>query len=694
MKSKYNYYLILISLIFGFFLTSLTLGLSNLSPTNIDWISSHDTKSDFLALKFFINDEWHFPVGLNPNYGDITNSIVFSGAVPFLAFLSKIFKNFLPTNFHFFSLWIIICLSLQFLYSFKIVYFFTKKKSFSFLCAIFFLFLPTLYYRLNIHLSLSAHWIIFSYFYYELKNYEKAKIFIILLSCLVHFYLTIMLLLVRLIFIIDFLFKKKKIQDLLIKNFWLIFLLTFTMYVSGYFILPSTDTLGYGFGIYKANLLTFFDPVPSGSNFNWSLFLPDIKNNFGEHEGFAYLGIGGILLLFISLILYINKKNLIKIHYKYLTIVIIFLLISLSNNVGFAHTQIVNIPISNYLYAPLSIIRASGRFIWIVYYALILFALMIFYKSKIRKEYLIFVLVLQIIDTSVFFKNKTINDIDLKNENNLFNFEKNLINNYSKIYSTYSSDNSNIFYQVSDILMKNSFEKTNIFRLGRYDRVEQSVNKSYLYSKMLDLNFDTDTIYVIENFDHLRHVKHLIKDLNHGLFNKQNIWYLIPEGKNLMSPIDFKKKKEIDFYEIILNSKENIYFKDKKGILGFGWSHGSYGKVYNNSGAWTEGNKSFLIFNNNEISDLKVESVSFEILQVMNVNNSPLNINVYLNNKFLTKIKLDKYDKKIQLNLQKKLKKGVNEILFEILNPITPVSKLDSVDGRLLGFKINSFIFN
>jgi len=161
-----------------------------------------------------------------------------------------------------------------------------------------------------------------------------------------------------------------------------------------------------------------------------------------------------------------------------------------------------------------------------------------------------------------------------------------------------------------------------------------------------------------------------------------------------MSLIDEKKKDEIDFYEIILNSKENINFKDKKGILGFGWSHGSYGKVYNNSGAWTEGNKSFLIFNNDEISDLKVESVSFEILQVMNVNNSPLNINVYLNNNFLTKIKLDKYDKKIQLNLQKKLKKGVNEILFEILNPITPVSKLESVDGRLLGFKINSFIFN
>lgn len=175
MKSKNNYYLILISLFLGIFFTSLILGLGNLSPTNIDWIYSYDTKSDFLALKFFINDEWRFPLGLNPNYGDITNSIVFSGAVPFLSFFSKIFKSILPTNFHFFSFWIIICLSLQFLYSFKIFYFLTKDRSFSFLSSIFFLLIPILYYRLNIHLSLSAHWIIFSYFYYELKNSEKAK---------------------------------------------------------------------------------------------------------------------------------------------------------------------------------------------------------------------------------------------------------------------------------------------------------------------------------------------------------------------------------------------------------------------------------------------------------------------------------------------------------------------------------------
>ena len=59
MKSKINYFLILISFILWFFITFIILGFSKLSPTNIDWISSYDAKSDFLALKFFLDDKFN-----------------------------------------------------------------------------------------------------------------------------------------------------------------------------------------------------------------------------------------------------------------------------------------------------------------------------------------------------------------------------------------------------------------------------------------------------------------------------------------------------------------------------------------------------------------------------------------------------------------------------------------------------------
>ena len=47
----------------------------------------------------------------------------------------------------------------------------------------------------------------------------------------------------------------------------------------------------------------------------------------------------------------------------------------------------------------------------------------------------------------------------------------------------------------------------------------------------------------------------------------------------------------------------------------------------------------------------------------------------------------------IELEVNKILKNGLNEIKFHIKNPIRPVSRLESVDGRLLGLKIINISF-
>ena len=113
MITKSNYLLLLVSFVIGLILTIFFLGYNNIGLTNTDWFTTYDTLSDFLALKFFLQDEWKFPIGLNSNYGELKNSIVFSGAVPILSFIAKLFKNFLPYNFHNFPLWITICFSLH-----------------------------------------------------------------------------------------------------------------------------------------------------------------------------------------------------------------------------------------------------------------------------------------------------------------------------------------------------------------------------------------------------------------------------------------------------------------------------------------------------------------------------------------------------------------------------------------------------
>ena len=694
MKSKINYFLILISFILGFFITFIILGFSKLSPTNIDWISTYDAKSDFLALKFFLNDKWRFPLGSNPNYGTITNSIVFSGAVPLLSFISKLFKAFLPNNFHFFSFWIILCISLQFYYANKIFYLITKNNFFSFLCGLFFLLIPILYYRISIHLSLSAHWIILGYFYYEFRksNYnELYKIILIVLSSLVHFYITIMLLMIRLVFSLSTYFENKNLKSFLTSNFILIIILVFFMFLSGYFVLPSTDTLGYGYGIYKSNLLSFFDPIPYGSNQNWSVFIPNIENQVGEQEGFAYLGVGGIILSSILLTYLFKNPKVILNNKKYISLSVILFLISLSNNVSFGQIELASIPLPKYIYAVLSIIRASGRFIWPIYYLLIIFSLIAFFKFKIKIKYLVFILLIQLIDISYLFKENLFKNSDkhnLINENVILE-ESEL--KFTNAITTYSSDNSNIFFKVSDLLIFYNFKKTNMFRLGRYDRSEQSMLRTNLYNSLNQNDLDNNTLYFIDNSDHLRHLKYKLKNTKHGFFYRDNIWFIAPYQKELMSNTEIKNFKDISFNKIEIDKKKEVNFNDINGILGFGWSHGSYGKLINQKGAWTEGNNSFLIFDN---SKENINYLDLEISKIVNDDKNPLIVNVYLNNKLIKTLKfLDDKKYEIDLDLKKNLIIGLNEILFEIKNPVTPVSKLESVDGRLLGFKLNTYKF-
>ena len=392
-----------LSILFGITFTLLFLGPSNIGFENTNWFNSYDLKSDFLAFKFFLNDTWRFPLGLNPNYGELSNSIVFSGAVPILSIIFKFFKFLLPENFHYFSLWIFICFSLQYFFSYKIIYYLTNNNLYSTISGIFFLLSPILIYRLNLHLSLSAHWLILASIYLDLnksqKNILPKKVFLITISSLIHFYFTIMLIFMNIFF--SFFKNKTKFSKNFFKENLLIFIfLIFNMYLVGYFHIPATDALGFGFGYYKTNFLSLLDPSHSLGESSWSIIIPDIYNSTGEKEGFAYLGLG-VISIFVYLIIK-NFKNIkkLKINYKYFTLCLFLFLLAVSNNLSFGSIDLINLNLPNIFYAPLSIIRASGRLIWPVYYIIIIFTIYKLYKIE-KKNYLLLILLFLLIQVFV-----------------------------------------------------------------------------------------------------------------------------------------------------------------------------------------------------------------------------------------------------------------------------------------------------
>ena len=314
MKYK-NINIIVLYAFLALVLTAYVLGINNLSFVNTNWLAARDVTTDLISWKFFKNDIWRFPLGSNPNYGlDVASGIAFSGSIPIMALIFKLFANVLPDNFHYFGLWIFICFFLQSYFAFIIIYNKTESLYFSIVGSLFFLLSPILINRMGLHLSLSAHWLILMSFYIETKkNLSNKSIYwaaLISLSSLIHFYFTVMLLGIFFLFLLGNIKKnisyKKSFEQICL----ILSSLTFTMFVVGYFNVPFTDAFAYGYGNYALDISSIFSQSSSSVNgkIDWSFLIPNTKM-LGQ-ESFAYLGLGGIFLLIFLIIIFISNYNI------------------------------------------------------------------------------------------------------------------------------------------------------------------------------------------------------------------------------------------------------------------------------------------------------------------------------------------------------------------------------------------------
>lgn len=220
-----------------------------------------------------------------------------------------------------------------------------------------------------------------------------------------------------------------------------------------------------------------------------------------------------------------------------------------------------------------------------------------------------------------------------------------------------------------------------------------SINRNKLYRDFIEKKIDANTLYVIENFDHLRHLKEKLKNTNHGFFNFKDTWYLIANSKDKMTDLDYRKLESFNFNSISKNVPYIPRFKDRSGFLGLGWSHGSYGKTIDQSSSvWTEGNQSFIIFSYDGIEN--INTLELDIEKVMLFKEKPLKMKLFLNDNYLIDLKFNTDEpQKIKIDINNFLKKGNNEISLQIENPVSPVSMFQSVDGRLLGVNIKNLNF-
>lgn len=411
------------SLFLSLTIFGLIYGYDILNPTYDAWIFKdgyHDIIQHYMGWLFYRQSPWHFPIGLIDNLAyPYQFSMIYTDSIPILAVFFKSISFLLPDTFQYFGIWALFCLFLTSFLSSLIIFKLTKNIYYSLLCSIFFILFPVIYQRMFSHTALGGQWILLFGLYLCVFKDVFSRIKLMFLWCIVfmlaisiHAYFVPMLGFLLSGYALSNFLKDRKIFLAILDLALPVFTLFFIMWVLGAFYFVDKTSAG-GFGYYSANLNTLFYSAPI------SIFAPNIPNGLisyifnlsimpGQYEGYGYLGLGILVLSGICLLLLFKNIKNIKIKIDYLIIIFILLLsfcYALSNNIYFNETKLLSIVLNPSLEQFFSTFRASGRFIWLLDYSLLIIIFYFIYKN-FKKSVLVLVfacLCLQCYDLKDYF---------------------------------------------------------------------------------------------------------------------------------------------------------------------------------------------------------------------------------------------------------------------------------------------------
>jgi hypothetical protein len=399
---------ILLGAILGILFFINILGLTMVDPAQINWLIRGDWQWHFLGWHIFRNETWQFPLGkITGFWFPMGTSIGYTDSIPLLALLLKPVAAFLPSDFQYIGLWLLICFILQGIFAVLLLRLSTKNLFLQAMGSLFFILTPILVQRLG-HPALCAHWLLLAalWLYFKAWNHSSfyqqlgSWLLFISLSATIHPYLTVMMLGLATAFYIRVGWVNT--QNTFTSAFLSLMALGVTALLIGwqvgYFLVSSSNLEGFGLGYYSMNLLSPFNAMGGGS----ALFRDIPVATEGQYEGFNYLG-AGILILGIVAVYELNKhfvqratwRNLLPL----LVVSFLFTVLAVSNKVTVGSHVLIEWH-SEWLKV-LSTFRSTGRFFWPVHYLLLFTIIRVLIKRNPFRTAFIYLslgLTLQIID--------------------------------------------------------------------------------------------------------------------------------------------------------------------------------------------------------------------------------------------------------------------------------------------------------
>ncbi|WP_226994122.1 DUF6311 domain-containing protein [Myxococcus hansupus] len=355
-------------------------GAPTLDPTNLDGLGIGDPAQHVLGWLHFRDAPWSFPLGRTPSLmAPHVMTVGFSDSNPWLSLLLKPFARWLPRDFQFIGPWLALCFALQGAMAVKLMGLFTRKPLQRVLGAAFFVTAPVLLARVG-HDTLCAHWMLTAMLWLYLRPREAAAaarrslrwaLLLNVLAAGTHPYLTVMVFALSVALLVQAWREGHLSSRAAGGVFAGLGLAVSVPFLAFGYVGQGVSTGTIGFGIFSADLLTFINPLGS------SRLLPSLPVNSGQYEGFGYLGTGALALGVAGLFGWVFSDR--PRSWERVKPLLPLVLVALALTVlGFSSTMTVagrTVLTMRKLMEPvmpmLGAFRASGRFIWPLYYLLL-----------------------------------------------------------------------------------------------------------------------------------------------------------------------------------------------------------------------------------------------------------------------------------------------------------------------------------
>ena len=452
----------LLALLLGIAVFYAAFGFGILDTASIGWLMHGDPAQHYFGWAFFRIESWGWPPGLLSGLAaPLQTSIVFTDSIPLLALPLKALSPLLPTTFQYFGLWMLSCYMLLALFAWRLLARLhpaatgagTALRTLGVLLV---LLSPPLLLRGYGHEALMAHWLILAAIEQTLQPHRSRRWALWLgIAILTHAYLAVM---VAAFWFASFihalihaLIQRTPSLPRLLFGSLILWSGLFTLaYLAGYVVPGSSQLVAQGYGHYSANLLTYFDPMnwhaflehflrDTSQAAEWSRLLPSLGHaHHDQYEGFAYLGLGGLLAFGSAIVLSAAQARVPppgvispathereprpELRPAIFMAVILFIL-SLSTTITFgSHTLFIYhwpAPLQHIL----EIFRASGRFAWPLYYLILILSITVI-TQRLRARHalpiLSLIVGLQLYDLSPKFSEFHQHHNQTHIENNLF----------------------------------------------------------------------------------------------------------------------------------------------------------------------------------------------------------------------------------------------------------------------------------